>query len=253
MAYDKYTWQTGEVITQEKLNHMEQGIEDGVNGYECTETTEVLFDETISSSGSDPVYMAVLAYSLPIMADTLIITFDGVEYTCPRQSSASGMSVYGAPASLPADYSQFPFTLSSANGTQNFIYTQTAGEHTIKGVAVSLDVTTTNCFNKAVQSVEIDNAYIISTSRDSGGNTTVDRTYQEIHAAIASGKFASVDGDHPYQGENSNGDLVFASYSIEEDSSAEQAKLKVTQYRIDYNNSVTFLAGFYSLTKAYDN
>lgn len=28
MAYDKYTWQTGEVITQEKLNHMEQGIED---------------------------------------------------------------------------------------------------------------------------------------------------------------------------------------------------------------------------------
>lgn len=28
MAYDKYTWQTGEVITQEKLNHMEDGIED---------------------------------------------------------------------------------------------------------------------------------------------------------------------------------------------------------------------------------
>lgn len=28
MAYDKYTWQTGEVITQEKLNHMEDGIAD---------------------------------------------------------------------------------------------------------------------------------------------------------------------------------------------------------------------------------
>lgn len=26
MAYEKQTWQTGEVITQEKLNHMEDGI-----------------------------------------------------------------------------------------------------------------------------------------------------------------------------------------------------------------------------------
>lgn len=36
MAYDKYTWQTGEVITQEKLNHMEQGIE---NAYELPAVT----------------------------------------------------------------------------------------------------------------------------------------------------------------------------------------------------------------------
>ena len=37
MAYDKYTWQTGEVITQEKLNHMEDGIEDA---YELPSVTE---------------------------------------------------------------------------------------------------------------------------------------------------------------------------------------------------------------------
>lgn len=28
MAYEKQTWQTGDVITQEKLNHMEDGIAD---------------------------------------------------------------------------------------------------------------------------------------------------------------------------------------------------------------------------------
>ncbi len=28
MAYEKQTWQTGETITQEKLNHMEEGIAD---------------------------------------------------------------------------------------------------------------------------------------------------------------------------------------------------------------------------------
>ena len=32
MAYDKYTWQTGEVITAEKLNHIEDGIADMEGG-----------------------------------------------------------------------------------------------------------------------------------------------------------------------------------------------------------------------------
>ena len=29
MSYNKQTWETGQVITAEKLNHMEKGIEDG--------------------------------------------------------------------------------------------------------------------------------------------------------------------------------------------------------------------------------
>ena len=37
MAYEKQTWTTGEVITQEKLNHMEDGIEDA---YELPSVTE---------------------------------------------------------------------------------------------------------------------------------------------------------------------------------------------------------------------
>lgn len=32
MAYDKYTWQTGETITAEKLNHIEDGIADMEGG-----------------------------------------------------------------------------------------------------------------------------------------------------------------------------------------------------------------------------
>lgn len=32
MAYEKHTWETGETITAEKLNHMEDGIADGVSG-----------------------------------------------------------------------------------------------------------------------------------------------------------------------------------------------------------------------------
>ncbi len=37
MAYEKQTWINGDVITQEKLNHMEQGIE---NAYELPAVTE---------------------------------------------------------------------------------------------------------------------------------------------------------------------------------------------------------------------
>ena len=32
MSYDKNTWQTGDVVTSEKLNHMEQGIESASGG-----------------------------------------------------------------------------------------------------------------------------------------------------------------------------------------------------------------------------
>ena len=39
MAYEKQTWTTGEVITAEKLNHMEDGIKDNEN----KDTIEVTF------------------------------------------------------------------------------------------------------------------------------------------------------------------------------------------------------------------
>ena len=36
MAYEKHTWECGEAITTEKLNHIEEGIANaGEGGYEC--------------------------------------------------------------------------------------------------------------------------------------------------------------------------------------------------------------------------
>ena len=49
MAYEKQTWVTGEVITKEKLNHMEDGIANsGTN-------VEVIKLGTISSMGGGPI------------------------------------------------------------------------------------------------------------------------------------------------------------------------------------------------------
>ncbi len=50
MAYEKQTWQTGDVITQEKLNHMEEGIEDSVGGGKGVDIYIVEF-----VTGSNPI------------------------------------------------------------------------------------------------------------------------------------------------------------------------------------------------------
>ena len=161
MAYEKQTWTTGEVITQEKLNHMEDGIANA-GGFECSETVTELFDETVTTSGSSPspvanltysqhiTPVANLTYSQHITEDVLEITFDGIKYNCPKQDAGGGFFVYGAPD--PSDFSQFPFAFgSSASG--NMIYTQTAGEHTVKVESSVSTVTTTPCFDKAVEKI----------------------------------------------------------------------------------------------------
>lgn len=46
MAYEKQTWECGDDISAERLNHMEEGIAEA-SGYECKET--VLTDETLTA------------------------------------------------------------------------------------------------------------------------------------------------------------------------------------------------------------
>ena len=54
-----------------------------------------------------------LSYSDPITADTLYVTFNGVEYTCPRIETYFGSNAYGGFASSRVDYSEFPFVIMS--------------------------------------------------------------------------------------------------------------------------------------------
>lgn len=46
MAYEKQTWQTGDVITQEKLNHMEDGIAEAGGGIMVVHFSGVPKDST---------------------------------------------------------------------------------------------------------------------------------------------------------------------------------------------------------------
>lgn len=63
MAYEKQTWTTGEVITQEKLNHIEDGIADMVSGFETnmffvTQNEDETYATTMDYNGITTFYNA---------------------------------------------------------------------------------------------------------------------------------------------------------------------------------------------------
>lgn len=209
MAYDKYTWQTGEVITQEKLNHMEDGIEDAyelpavtetdngkvlgvedgawsvVNGgsdvgYECTETSEELFSETVTTVAQGGSNLATLAYSTQITADTLELTFDGVKHVYEKQVTSNG-NLYGTPGTDPVAL------MSSA--TQNMIVTQNAGQHTLKAEVSAESVNITECFEKAVKKTGAANIVTIRrTGVDGNDNPTINIPYADFEQLLKDSK-----------------------------------------------------------------
>lgn len=53
MAYEKQTWVTGEVITKEKLNHMEDGIANGGSSYFRVNVTSANFNYTLDKTWAE--------------------------------------------------------------------------------------------------------------------------------------------------------------------------------------------------------
>lgn len=158
---------------------MEDGIANA-GGFECTETVAEVFNETVTTekpAEEAPSAKANLAYSQTITADTLIVTFDGVEYTCPKQNPVEWVSVYG-----DENFSQIPFRIvSSSSG--NTLYTENAGEHTIKAEIIEYSATITPCFKNAVLLAaetlipeEYYTRFSISGSDDDGYTTSISQS-----------------------------------------------------------------------------
>ena len=82
MAYEKQVWNCGDTITADKMNHIEEGIENAQNGYECIESEVTITNERVAT-GLDNAF---LSYTNLIDADTLIVYFDGTRYECPKIS-----------------------------------------------------------------------------------------------------------------------------------------------------------------------
>lgn len=173
MAYEKQTWTCGEVITADKLNHMEDGIASASEGgscdcgFSCTEIYASLTEEDVTTTqpegAPEGMYEGILqGISEDITATSLRITFDGTQYICPRFIGEDG-NCYGAPFTYGEqgkefDWSEYPFVIIY-DGTIN---TQTVGTHTVKIEEIGESIETTECFEKAARKASSPKLYHIS-------------------------------------------------------------------------------------------
>lgn len=128
MAYTPINWQTGDTITAEKLNKMDNGW--------SVENTQ-LFSETVTTVAGEMGNSAQLSYTGTETPATLNITFNGTDYVCPLDGLGYGSM----------DFSTYPFLLLSMDGMWT-LDTETAGEQTISASVVQLEVS--NNFRTAV-------------------------------------------------------------------------------------------------------
>ena len=177
MTYTPINWQTGDTITAEKMNKMD-------NGWSVDSTQ--LFSETVTTTDTGQGYATgqlVYVFQQEPPAEA-VVTFDGTDYVCERDSQ------YGYGGSN--DFSTYPFYISPAP-SQTDIYTAVAGTHTValgvQGVVVSA------AFGEAVNScVESPSIPYLPVSVVDGAT---DKTWDEIYDSFIGGFVCVVSGYGP--------------------------------------------------------
>lgn len=227
MAYQKQTWRCGEVVTADKLNHMEDGIENAT-GFTCTTTEEatLLTEGSVTTEATPPapVGVGLIDYDQLITADTIRVTFNGTEYICEKHDTGNGI-LYGSAdetgeTPMPdLTFSEYPFAIMSisrdtAGGgivNVNQIATAQAGTYQIKIEAYSetTSVETTECFGKAVEAVTTQPFIVHAVERtqvDGIMNLVTDATWEQVHDAIEEGRQCYFDFPTPTEQRMCNGE-----------------------------------------------
>lgn len=134
-----------------------------------TEGDVTLFDESVTTATMGPVSIATLSYAKQLTADTLKVTFNGVEYTCNKLNMGDVVQYGARNTSDGYDFSEYPFSIESTyydgGSVDNAIITETPGTYTVSASAET--VTTTETFNSEVQKVAKLNGFVKETSNPS--------------------------------------------------------------------------------------
>lgn len=189
MAYEKQTWECGDVISAEKMNHMEDGIADaggGDAGYECSEKpTEIINEEVTTTSTPYSYYMGTLSYSGLIDAPTISVSFDGQQYELPKVAF-SGYNLYGG--SEMGDFSNYPIQIQASDGASAVFYTPNEGTYSVKVTVNEVSVDSiTPCFSLAVKNVVsgIKRTGVFPVEFGRSGNTFYSGTpYNDVRQAL---------------------------------------------------------------------
>lgn len=101
----------------------------------------LLTEETVTTNEvPEQGIFGIMSYSQLINADTIRVTFNGIEYECEKQVTTTAMGdLYGYGASIEEqviDWSHYPFSIQSGKGLgdviRNSLITETAGTYAIK-------------------------------------------------------------------------------------------------------------------------
>lgn len=154
MSYEKQTWQTGDIITAVKLNHMEDGIANP--GYTVeTKAVAVVPEQSVVTEKTGNRFTADITIAEGItfadIPDTLTITFQGQEYVCSNHvTEGAPYKEYGTDSD---DWSTYPFTVGFES-MGPFLATESAGTYTVKATGEQKTVTPSEEFKQAVSSAD---------------------------------------------------------------------------------------------------
>lgn len=143
MAYTPINWQTGDTITAEKMNKMD-------NGWGTVTTQQAYFDGTVTTSGerNEGYFTADAQFD----ASTIIVTFNGDEYECKNIGDDTHPE-YGATfntSSMSIDFTTFPFNVFCSTGANYILTTETAGTYSIKIEVPEKKTEVSDAFKEAV-------------------------------------------------------------------------------------------------------
>lgn len=192
MEYTKQTWKTGDIITEEKLNHIEDGIAN--SGYTITKGEDVvMFDGDVTTEEDPEQNISTCELEIEPIGDTvppkeLSIRYDGVAYVTERQnftSSFSSFYMYGArideESGLP-DFSEYPFCLVLRE-EDSLLSTQTSGHHDIFIQYTKKYITPTEEFIEAIKKT-MDERYHIEVTLNSGKIFSVNKSPKAVYALL---------------------------------------------------------------------
>lgn len=173
--YEKQTWVTGDVVTADRLNHMEDGI---TSAQAYTESEDVKFSGSVTMAEQNGVYIAQIDCDLSDEPEQIKVVFDGTEYACEKISVDPSFG-YGGIGESGLNFSEYPFVITVYQGT--YIYTETASAHQVEIVV------TTKAVNEDLVDVINQNNKLIIVNYDSN-TLSPDTSIADIKNAVKSGK-----------------------------------------------------------------
>lgn len=160
MTYTPINWQTGDTITADKLNKMDNGW-----GFESMQ----FFSETVTTVVGKYGNEGTLNYS-GSLPELITVMFDGVAYLCSRASYPVYGDEYG-------EWDVYPFSIQFADSAWH-LFTLDEGTYTI-----AASVQETNVSERFIDAVVKS-----ATLEVVPGETT----WQEAHDALSAGKYVYV-------------------------------------------------------------